>query len=251
MYTFQERAAQQNVSFCWRDERTYLGSLMYNNHMHYFPSRQIAGDLIADQLESKYRFEDCAVVALSDGAVIVGAQIAARLHCVLSMLLTSHIQLMGEPDIVAEINHLGQMTYNDLLSAGELEEIQSENFNYLEQQKLEKLFQMNELLGQGGIIKAELLKGRNIIVVSDGLTNGLSLHAAAEYLKPIKVKRLIMVTPFASVQAVDQMHILADELICLNVIEDIISVNHYYEDNKLPSHEKIIRVIEDIILHWK
>lgn len=224
---------------------------MYNKHMHYFPSRQAAGELIADQLEPKYRFEDCAVVALSDGAVMVGAQIAARLHCVLSMLLTSHIQLMGETDIVAEMNHLGQITYNNMLSAGELEEIQSENFNYLEQQKLEKLFHMNELLGQGGIIKPDLLRERTVIVVSDGLTNGLSLHAAAEYLKPIRIKRLIMATPFASVTAVDQMHILADELICLNVLEDIISINHYYEDNVLPSHEKIISVIEDIILHWK
>jgi putative phosphoribosyl transferase len=224
---------------------------MYNKHMRYFPSRQIAGELIANQLEPTYRFEDCAVMALSDGGVIVGAQIAARLHCVLSMLLTSHIQLMGEPEIFAEMNHLGQLSYNDLLSAGELEYILSENFSYLEQQKLQKLFQMNSLLGQGGIIHPGLLRARNVIVVSDGLTNGLSLHAAAEYLKPIRIKRLIMVTPFATITAVDQMHILADEIVCLNVLEDIISVDHYYEKNTLPSHEKIIRVIEDIILHWK
>jgi predicted phosphoribosyltransferase len=60
-----------------------------------------------------------------------------------------------------------------------------------------------------------------------------------------------MVAPFASVQAVDQMHILADEIMCLNVLEDMISVDHYYEDNKLPDHEKIIKILEDIILHWK
>lgn len=60
-----------------------------------------------------------------------------------------------------------------------------------------------------------------------------------------------MVTPFASVQAVDQMHILADEIICLNVLEDIISIDHYYDDNRLPPHEKIVQIIEDVILHWK
>jgi predicted phosphoribosyltransferase len=60
-----------------------------------------------------------------------------------------------------------------------------------------------------------------------------------------------MVTPFANVAAVDQMHILADEIVCLNVIEDIISVDHYYEDNAMPSHETIVQIIEDIILHWK
>jgi putative phosphoribosyl transferase len=219
--------------------------------MHYFPSRQVAGSLLADELEAKYRYEDCAVVALSDGAVVVGAQIAARLHCVLTMLLTTAIKLQGETDTLAQINHLGGLTYSDMYSAGELEDLRSENFNYIEQEKMAKLFEMNKLLGQGGIISANLLRGRNVIVVSDGLTNGLSLRAAAEYLKPIKIDRMIAVTPFASVQAVDQMHILADELICLNVLEDVISVDHYYEDNTLPPHEKIIQIIEDIILNWK
>jgi len=218
--------------------------------MHYFPSRRVAGDLLAAEL-AKYRYEDCAVIALNDGAVMVGAQIAAHLHCVVTMLLTASIQLQRESDVLAAIDHFGDVTYNDGLSAGELEEIRTENFNYIEQQKLEKLFEMNRLLGQGGIISADLLRNRNIIVVSDGLTNGLSLHAAAEYLKPIKTKKLIMVTPFASISAVDQMHVLADEIVCLNVIEDIISVDHYYEDNTMPPHEKIVQILEDIILHWK
>jgi len=219
--------------------------------MQYFPSRQVAGSLIADELEVKYRFEDCAVVALSDGAVMVGAQIAMRLHCVLTMLLTSAIKLQGETDVLAEINHFGGLTFNDMYSAGELEAIRSENFNYIEQQKLEKLFEMNKLLGQGGIINKDLLHGRIVIVVSDGLVNGLSLHAAADYLKPIKIQKLIMVAPFASVGAVDQMHILADEIICLNVLQDVISIDHYYEDNNRPPHEKIVQIIEDIILNWK
>lgn len=219
--------------------------------MHYFPSRQVAGSLLADELEAKYRFEDCAVVALSDGAVVVGAQIAMRLHCVLTMLLTTPIKLQGESDVLAEIDHFGDLTYNDTYSAGQLEDLRAENFNYIEQQKLQKIFEMNRLLGQGGIISKDLLRGRNIIVVSDGLTNGLSLHAAADFLKPIRIQKLIMATPFASVSAVDQMHILADEVLCLNVWEDVISVDHYYEDNTLPSHEKIVQIIEDIILHWK
>ena len=218
--------------------------------MYYFPSRQAAGDLLADQL-AKYRYEDCAVIALSDGGVVVGAQIAAQLHCPLNMLLTDSIHLQGEHDVLAQIDHFGDVTFNDLYSVGELEDMRSENFNYIEQQKIQKVFEMNRLVGQGGVIKADLLRRRNVIVVSDGLANGLSMRAAAEYLKPIRIERLIMVTPFASVSAVDLMHILADEIICLNVLEDIISIDHYYDDNRLPPHEKVVRIIEDIILHWK
>lgn len=218
--------------------------------MQYFPSRKAAGDLLADQL-AKYRYEDCAVIALNDGAVLVGTEIAVRLHCPLNLLLTDSIRLQGELDDLAAIDHTGDVTYNDIYSAGELEDLRSENFNYIEQQKTQKLFEMDRLLGEGGVIDPRLLRGRHIIVVSDGLATGLSMRAAAEYLKPIRIEKLIMVTPFASVRAVDQMHVMADEIICLNVLENMISVDHYYNDNAMPPHDRIIRIIEDIILHWK
>ncbi len=38
----------------------------------------------------------CAVIALSDGAVLVGEEIASALHCVLTMLLIEDIQVPGE-----------------------------------------------------------------------------------------------------------------------------------------------------------
>jgi putative phosphoribosyl transferase len=219
--------------------------------MYYFPSRQAAGDMLADQLEQKYRFEDCAVMALSDGAVVVGAQIAHRLHCVLTMLLTSSIRLPNEYNILAAINQRGAITYNDMFSAGELEELTTEYFHYIEEQKMERIFEMNRLLGEGGLVKDELLRNRTVILVSDGLNNGMSLAAAADFLKTIRIKRLIIATPFASVGAVDKMHIMGDEIICFNVIEDIISIDHYYDDPALPDHEKILKTIEDVILHWK
>ena len=219
--------------------------------MYYFANRTQAGDLIADQLEKTYRYENCAVLALSDGAVLVGAEIAKRLHCVINMLLSSAIQLPRELEVLASIDNFGGVTFNPTSSPGELEEIKAEYFSYIEQQKLQKLFEMNKLLGQGGVLNVDQLRGQNVIVVSDGLSNGFSMRAAADFLKPIKMQRLIMVTPFASVSAVDQMHMLADEIVCLNVIEDIISIDHYYDDNTMPSHENVVRVLEDIVLRWK
>lgn len=221
--------------------------------MYYFPSRKAAGELIAKELVPKYRYEDCAVIALGDGAVVVGAQIATQLHCVLTMLLTTSIRLPGEFDVLAEINQEGSVTYNDMLSAGELEEMKSEYFNYIEQQKLERIFEMHRLLGAGGIINEQLLQNRNIILVSDGLNNGLSLAAAADFLKVIRTKRIVAATPFASVSAVDRMHVLADEIVCFNVIEDIISIDHYYDTghDDVPDHSVVIKTLEDIILHWK
>jgi hypothetical protein len=36
------------------------------------------------------------------------------------------------------------------------------------------------------------------------------------------------------------MHILADELHCLNVTENYISTDHYYDENNLPKQEELL-----------
>ena len=54
----------------------------------YFESRSQAGAILADQVLEKYRYENCAVVAIGEGGVLIGEQIAVKLHCVLMMLLS-------------------------------------------------------------------------------------------------------------------------------------------------------------------
>lgn len=215
----------------------------------YFKSRSEAGKLLAEKL-AHYRFENTAVVALSDGGVIVAAEIAMRLHCVLTMLLTEDVKLPGEHDPLAVINQEGGFTYNNMYSTGQLEEFTSEYHNYIEQEKRQKFHAINQLLGSGGLIRPDLLYGHNVILVSDGLNSGLSLDAATEFLKPIKTERLIVATPFASIPAVDRMHLLADEIVCLSVIENFMNTNHYYEDNTMPEHEELVKTIEKIVLNW-
>ncbi|MEO5627703.1 MAG: phosphoribosyltransferase family protein [Candidatus Saccharimonadales bacterium] len=217
----------------------------------YFKNRTEAGLLLAKAIVPKYRYENCAVVALSDGGVVIASNLATQLHCVLMMLLTEQINLPGEPAAVGTIDQSGGFTYNGKYSTGQLEDLESEYRNYIEQQKLEKLHGMNSLLGSGGIIDPDLLRGHNVIVVSDGLSTGLSLDAAVAYLKPYKLEKLIVATPLASVGAVDRMHLLADDIFCLDVVENYVETNHYYDDNTLPPHDKIIHIIKDIILKWQ
>ncbi|QWQ31571.1 hypothetical protein KOY49_00940 [Candidatus Minimicrobia vallesae] len=50
--------------------------------MH-FESRSQAGAILADQVLEKYRYENRAVVAIGEGGVLIGEQIAVKLHCVL------------------------------------------------------------------------------------------------------------------------------------------------------------------------
>ena len=216
----------------------------------YFENREQAGQILAAELVEKYRYENCAVVALSDGAVLVGEQIAKSLHCILTMLLIEEIEIPGEGVSFGGVSQNGGFTYNGMFSAGEMEEYVGEYHSYLDQQRQQAFEKINRLLGDGGLINNEMLRDHVIILVADGLDTGASLDVAAEFLKPIRIKRLVVATPVATVQAVDKLHILADELHVLDVKSNFMGTDHYYNQNIIPSHEDTIAKINQIILNW-
>jgi predicted phosphoribosyltransferase len=217
----------------------------------YFESRGQAGQLLAQELLQTYRYENCAVVALSDGAVLVAEQIAASLHCILMMLLTEDIAVPGESTSFGAVSQDGGFTYNGMFSTGEIEEYASEFHGYLDEQKREAFQKLNRLLGDGGILDSNLLRDHVVILVSDGLDNGASIDVAVDFMKPIRVKRTIVATPTASIPAVDRLHILADEIHILDVKENFMGIDHYFNDNRVPSHEETIAKINEIVLNWR
>lgn len=216
----------------------------------YFQSRSEAGYKLVPAL-FQYRYEDCVTLCLSEGAVLVGQQIAASLHTILTMMLVEEIEVPGENVTFGSVNQSGRFTYNGMFSVGEVEEYYTEFHGYLEDQKREKTSRMNHLLSSGGLVNAEMLRGHNVIVVADGLSNGTSLDAVADYLRPIRIKKLIIVAPIASVDAVDRMHILADELHVLGVTDNFMGTNHYYDNNFIPAHDEIIKILNNAVLSWR
>ena len=217
----------------------------------YFASRAQAGRMLASQLAEKYRYENCAVMAVNDGGVVVGAQIAAELHCVLTLMMNSEINLPREPEPIAGITMNGSLAFNHQYSDGEISEMVGEYYNFMEQEKLRRMHDMNALVGGGGTMKKKLLKGHNVIVVSDGLKTSFPIDLAYEFLKPINVEKLVFAVPLSSVPAVDRMHVLADDLYCLSVVGDYMDTDHYYDKNDVPEHEKVVDIIEQVVLNWK
>ena len=217
----------------------------------YFASMVQAGRMLAAQLAKKYKDEKCAVLALGDGGAMVGAQVAKQLHCVLTLLNSAEIMLPREPKPIAGITAGGVVSYNHGYSTGELDELVSEYYGYIEQEKLSHMHDLNQLVGRGGTVNKSLLKNHNVIVVSDGLQTGFEVDLAAEFLKPVAINKLVVATPFASVPAVDRMHVLADDLYCLNVLHVYFDTDHYYDKQDVPDHETVLETIEHIIANWK
>lgn len=217
----------------------------------YFEDRTQAGRLLAEQLFDRYRYENCAVLSLTDGGVLIGEEIAAWLHCALMLIVSEDIEIPGENMSFGGVSQSGNFTYNSELSGGEIYEYTSEFHGYLDEKKREAFQRINRLIGDGGTVDKDLLRDRVVILVSDGFGDDASIDVALDFLKPIRIQRLVVAAPIATVPAVDRLHVAADELHILDVKTNYLGVDHYYERNDLPSHEETIAHINQVILNWR
>lgn len=223
----------------------------YNKHM-YFESRSHAGAALADSVLEAYRYENCAVVALSDGAVLVGEQVAWRLHCVLMLLMSEGVEIPGESVDFGAVSQSGQLTVNSQFSEGQAQHYINEFHGYLEEEKRRAYQRINRLVGDSGVVDRAMLKDRVVLLVSDGFSDNLSsLDVALDFLKSVRTERLVALAPVASVTAVDRLHVAVDEMHILDVKDNFMGVDHYYDDNVLPSREDTITKINQIVLNWR
>jgi putative phosphoribosyl transferase len=217
----------------------------------YFTSRTQAGQMLANILYQDYQNKPCAIVALSEGGVMVGAQIALKLKAVLGLLLVEAINLPAEIDPIGAINEKGTFTYNDVYSAGEIEELMMDYRGFLEDQKRMSMTRMHTMLGKSAGLRTELLHDKHILLVTDGLNSGFSLDIAMEFLKPLVYRELVIVTPIASPDAVDRMHVLGDKIYCLSVIDNYLGTEHYYERKDVPQRDDVVKIVEEIMEQWQ
>lgn len=217
----------------------------------YFHSRAEAGEQLARLMYDRYRYENMAIVALGDGGVAVGEPIAERLHCILTLLVSENIDVPGENQRFGAVSQTGDFTYSSDLFMSERTEYTTEYNGYLQEQKIQAFHKINRLIGDGGVIDQALLQDHTIVLVSDGLQDSIQLDVAMDFLKPVRIQKLVIASPIASVELVDKVHIMADELHILDVKENYLGTDHYYDQNDLPSHEEIIKKINQIILNWR
>ncbi len=216
----------------------------------YFHDRAEAGEKLADELES-YRWENCAVMALSPGGVVVGEQIARRLHCALSLLMTARISAPGEQSLVlGTIDQMGGFTYNSMIACGDMEEYMEDMRAYLEEQKIQQMYQMATVIGENGLADPAQLAGRNIIIATDGVKNGLSFDAALHFLQKVHVEKVVAAIPVGPPEVIERLHGMVDEVHYLYIPENFFSVSHYYTDEPKIDPDTVMERINNVVTRW-
>lgn len=222
--------------------------MLVGENLHYFTDRQDAGRQLTDKIFG-LGTDNVTVIALSRGAILVAEEIAKKVHGSIFIFATD--EALGDKSGPGSAIFSGEaFSYNTAYPLGEIEEDESALRYLTDARHMSEYQKLNHIVGKDGLIPHALLNRHNIILVSDGLKNALSLQIAAEFLRRINVKKIILTTPVASVEAIDKMHILVDQIFCLSSLENYTDTNHYYQKNEIPDDLTVVKIMQNIVLNW-
>jgi putative phosphoribosyl transferase len=74
------------------------------------------------------------------------------------------------------------------------------------------------------------VRGRDVIVVDDGLATGSTMLAVVRALRAQAAGRVVVAVPVGSSQACDHLREIADEVVCLSTPQRFDAVGTWYRD---------------------
>lgn len=193
-----------------------------------YHDRAEAAALLASRLK-QYEGKNAIILAIPRGGVPVGYGIAKALHLPLEITMAKKIGHPSNPEYAIGAVSLDEFYLDEEVSP---QYIQKETARIKEELSLRLQNFMN---GR----KLTDLKGKNVIVVDDGIATGRTLVACIKSIRKRNPAKLIIAAPVASVHASSIMRSLADEFVCPLVSPEFYAVGQYYEDFDQVSDEEV------------
>ena len=208
-----------------------------------FANRNSAGDALARALAAM-DLESPVVLALARGGIPVGARIARRLGCPLDVLLVRKIGVPYQPELAAAAVVDGEapeiVLNEDVMRAAGLRQ---SDIDVLAEPELREIDRRRKLyLGNR---RAPEVTGRTAILVDDGIATGASMRAAMTAVRRRKPKTLIVATPVAPADTVQQLETEADRVVCLRTPRPFLAIGPYYLDFHQLADDEIVRLLAD------
>lgn len=205
-----------------------------------FKDRVSAGRLLAAEL-LKREMKQPAVFALPRGGVPVAYEVAAALKAPLDLVLVRKIGVPWQPELAAgAVADTEQNLFlnQDVLAGAGLSRAQVESAAKAELQEIErrrKLYLKDRTPVD--------VKGRDVVLVDDGIATGATVRAAVMALKRRAPARVIVATPVASPDTVAELERVADEVVCLSAPENFFAISAHYDSFHQLSDEEVIAVL--------
>jgi predicted phosphoribosyltransferase len=191
-----------------------------------FRDRTEAGRLLASQLVRYLSRPNLLILSLPRGGVPVAFEIARTLDEPLDIFLVRKLGVPGQEELAMGAVASGnvRVLQSDVVEAfgipqSVIEAVTAEEIRELARR--ERAFR--------GDRPSPQIRGRNIILVDDGLATGSTMHAAVVAIKQQDPARIIVAVPVASRETCDEFKSEVDEVICLRTPASFYAVGLWYE----------------------
>jgi putative phosphoribosyl transferase len=207
----------------------------------FFQNREQAGRALAARLGA-YRNSGTVVLALPRGGVPVGREIATALGAPLDLVLVRKIGAPSQPELA--IGAISDGEQPDLVLNERIVGILDVEPGYLEREKTRALAEIDRRrrLYLGGRTPVAL-EGRTAILVDDGLATGMTALAALRGVRRRHPRRIVLAVPVASPEIVEMLRPEADEIVCLQVSDELMSVGEAYLDFRQLTDEEVVALL--------
>ncbi|CAJ36290.1 putative phosphoribosyltransferase [Methanocella arvoryzae MRE50] len=190
-----------------------------------FKDRKDAGRKLSERLAQE-QWDQPVVFAIPRGGVPIGCEIARKLRAPLDLIIPRKLPVPYNPEAgFGAVAPDGTIVLNDdLVSQIGLDQ---DEINSIAMAVLDEVQRRIREYRLGPPIDP---KGRDVIVVDDGLASGYTMIAAVRALKKKGPKKVVVAVPCSPRTSVERLEEEADEVICLAVQEQgSFAVASYYQ----------------------
>jgi len=191
-----------------------------------FKDREEAGEILGEELLER-DIEGDLVLAIPRGGLPVGKKVAEKLGVELDVIAAGKIGAPGNPEL-----GMGGVAFDGSywLDRGLIERLDAGRDYVSGQIRKERKISREKMEFMRGNDEIFDVKGKDIVLVDDGVATGSTAIASLRYLNRSKAGKIVFAAPVGPSNLPGNIRREADQVVILNTSESFGSVGMYYED---------------------